>query len=126
MKKLIINALGIGCVFTLITMVVMVVCFTDKDDSRIKDNVSGKGPASMRSRIDHFSDNIKPQNVVARNDTYSSSSNLSNVYESYISDSSETYDPTDYPEGDSFDTGNARNVNSIDSYNEIKAAEIIE
>lgn len=128
MKKLIINAFGIGSVVTFIAMVLMTVCFKDKDNSRIKDSISGNEPASVHSRIGRPGENIKSQNVVAHSNTYSSS-NLGFVYESYSSDFSETYDPTDYADGngDSFDTGDVRGLNSSGNYNEeIKAADIIE
>ncbi len=130
MKKLLINAFGIGSVFTFIAMIVMTVCFKDKDNSRIKDSISGNEPASVHSRIGSPGENIKSQNVVAHSNTYSSSNNLGFVYESYSSDFSETYDPTDYADdgnGDSFDTGDVRGLNSSGNYNEeIKAADIIE
>jgi hypothetical protein len=82
----------------------------------------------MRNRIDRLGDDIKPQNVVASGGTYSSNSNLSYVYESFDSDYSGVYDPTDYPSegGESFDAGSGRKANHIDNYTEIKAAEIIE
>ena len=126
MKKLIINAMGIGCVFTLIVMVVMTVCC--KDEKRINDNISDNKPASMHNRIDRLGDNIKPRNIVAHGSTYGSSSNLSYVYDSLGSNSASTYDPTDYPTGggESFDVGIDRKVNRIDNYTEIKAAEVIE
>jgi hypothetical protein len=104
MKKLIINALGIGCVITLIAMIVMTVYWKNEEGT------------SMRNRIDRLSDNIKPQKVVARSDdTYSSSSNLGHVYGTSGSDSSRFYDPTDYSSGDSYS-----------DYDEIQSAEIIE
>ena len=124
MKKLIINAFGIGCVFTLIAMVVMAVCFADNDNRRIKDSISGNESASLRNRIDRLSDNVKSQNVVARSDGTYSSRNLGYVYESSSSDYSENYDPTDYPGGDSFGLGNASG--RFESYNEVKAVDNIE
>ena len=101
----------------------MTVCFTDEG------NASGKRPVSERNLIGRPGENIRPQNVVARGGTYDNDNNLGYVYESSGSDFSETYDPTDYADGngDSFDTGDVRGLNCSGNYNEeIKAADIIE
>ena len=126
MKKLIINALGIGSLVTLMAMVVMTICW--KNESRINNNISDNRSASTGDRTGRLGDNIKPQNVVASGGTYSSNSNLSYVYESSGSDYSDAYDPTDYPSGggESFDASSRLKVNRIDNYTEIKAAEVIE
>ena len=117
MKKLIINTLGIGSVLTLITMIVMAVCFADEG------NASGSRPVSEGNRIGRLGNNIKPQNVVANKETYRGSSNLKYVYEP-SSVSSKAYDPTDYCNEELFETNGLRN--QINNYEEAKAAEGIE
>jgi hypothetical protein len=117
MKKIIINTMGIGSLLTLITMILMTVCFADEG------NTSSDRPLSERNRIDRPGDKIKPQNVVANEETYSSSSNLSYVYESYGA-SSKAYDLTDYCEEELFETNGLRV--QINNYEEAKAAEVIE
>lgn len=120
MKKLIINTLGIGSVLTLITMIVMTVCFTDEG------NASGNRPVSERNRIGRLGNNMKPQNVVANKETYRSSrSNLKYVYE-FPRASSKAYDPTDYCEEEEnlYETNGLRK--QINNYEEAKAADIVE
>lgn len=136
MKKLIINALGIVSVLTMLTMVVVKVCWADKVDddqvSVISDQVNGVSVsenklASMCDRIDHLSDNvrdIKPQNTVTHSNAYSSSSR--HIFDESLLGDSYTHDPTDYPSKDSFDTDNDRKINRIDNYEEAKAADVIE
>jgi len=137
MKKLIINALGIGSVLTMLIMVVVTVCWTDKADNKqicvINDQVNEvKEPennlASMYNRIDRLSDNIaeiRPQNTVTHSKAYSS--DLRHKFDESMFDDSYSYDPTDYPSENSVvDVDNKGNVNIIDNDEEPKAADIIE
>ena len=139
MKKLIINALGIGSVLTMLIMVVVTVGWTGKADndqvSDIGEQVNGinesennNNLASVCNRIDRLSDNvtdIRPQNTLTRSKAYSSS--LRHKFDESMFDDSYAYDPTDYPSKNSVvNVDNKRDVNIIDNYEEPKAADVIE
>ncbi len=137
MKKLIINALGIGSVLTMLIMVVVKVGWAGKVDKKqacvIKDQVNEvKEPennlASMCNRIDRLSDNIaeiRPQNTVTHSKAYSS--DLRHKFDESMFDDSYSYDPTDYPSENSVvNVDNKRDVNIIDDDEEPKAADVIE
>ena len=137
MKKLIINALGIGSVLTMLIMVVVKVGWAGKVDNKqvcvVKDQVSEvKEPennlASMCNRIDRLSDDIaeiRPQNTVTHSKAYSS--DLRHKFDESMFDDSYSYDPTDYPSENSVvNVDNKRNVNTIDNDDEPKAADVIE
>ena len=139
MKKLIINALGIGSVLTMLIMVVVTVGWTDKADndqvSDIGEQVNGinesennNNLASVCNRIDRLSDNvtdIRPQNTLTRSKAYSSS--LRHKFDESMFDDSYAYDPTDYPSKKSVvNVDNKRDVNIIHNYEEPKAADVIE
>lgn len=137
MKKLIINALGIGSVLTMLIMVVVAVGWTDKvDDDQVSDigeqvngiNESENNLASVCNRIDRLSDNItdiRPQNTIIRSKAYSS--DLRHKFDESMFEDSYAYDPTDYPSENSVvNVDNKRDVNIIDDYKEPKAADVIE
>lgn len=137
MKKLIINALGIGSVLTMLIMVVVTVGWTDKvDDDQVSDigeqvngiNESENNLASVCNRIDRLSDNItdiRPQNTIIRSKAYSS--DLRHKFDESMFEDSYAYDPTDYPSENSVvNVDNKRDVNIIDDYKEPKAADVIE
>jgi len=137
MKKLIINALGIGSVLTMLIMVVVTVGWTNKVDNgqvsgggeQIKGiNESENNHASVRNRIDRLSDNVtdlRPQKTITRSKAYSS--DLRHKFDESMFEDSYAYDPTDYPsENPVVDVDNKRDVNIIDNYEEPKAADVIE
>ena len=138
MKKLIINALGIGSVLTMLIMVVVTVGWTDKkvDDDQVSDigeqvngiNESENNLASVCNRIDRLSDNItdiRPQNTIIRSKAYSS--DLRHKFDESMFEDSYSYDQTDYPgENSVVNVDNKRDVNIIDDYKEPKAADVIE
>ena len=137
MRKLIINALGIGSVLTMLIMVVVTVGWTDKvDDDQVSDigeqvngiNESENNLASVCNRIDRLSDNItdiRPQNTIIRSKAYSS--DLRHKFDESMFEDSYAYDPTDYPSENSVvNVDNKRDVNIIDDYKEPKAADVIE
>ena len=118
MKKIVINIMGIGSVLTLLTMIVMTVCGARANETSVEKAVSS------RDGIGRLDNNIKPQNVVANKETYSSSSNLTHVYASLGETSSKEYDPTDYCDEGLFEAGSDHN--QIDDYMEAEAADVIE
>ncbi|MBC8471357.1 MAG: hypothetical protein H8D56_18005 [Planctomycetes bacterium] len=136
MKKLIINALGIGSILTMLIMAVVTVGWKNKvDNDQVSDigeqvngiNESENNLASMCNRIDRLSDNvtdIRPQNTFTRSKAYSS--DLRHKFDESMFDDSYAYDPTDYPSENSAVNVNKRNVNVIDNYEEPKAADVIE
>lgn len=137
MKKLIINALGIGSILTMLIMAVVTVGWKNKvDNDQVSDigeqvngiNESENNLASMCNRIDRLSDNvtdIRPQNTFTRSKAYSS--DLRHKFDESMFDDSYAYDPTDYPsENSAVNVNNKRNVNVIDNYEEPKAADVIE
>ena len=137
MKKLIINALGIGSVLTMLIMVVVTVGWADKvENDQVGDigeqvngmNESENNLASVCNRIDRLSDNvtdIKPQNTITRSKAYSS--DLRHKFDESMFEDSYAYDPTDYPsENTVVDVDNKRDTNIIDNYEEANAADVIE
>jgi len=137
MKKLMINAVGIGSVLTMLIMVVLTVGWTGKDDNdEVRDigeqvnaiNESENNLASMCDRIDRLSENItdiRPQNTLTCSTAYSSS--LRHKFDESMFDDSYSYDPTDYPSENSVvDIDKKRDGNIIDNYEEAKAADVIE
>ncbi len=137
MKKLIINALGIGSILTMLIMVIVTVGWTNKVDndqvSDIGEHVDGinepeNNLASVCNRIDRLSDNVtdmRPQNTLTRSKAYSS--DLRHKFDESMFEDSYAYDPTDYPSENSVvNVDNKRNVNIIDNDEEPKAADVIE
>ena len=137
MKKLMINAMGIGSVLTILIMVVVTVGWTSKVDndqvSDIVEQVNGinepeNNLASVCNRIDRLSDSvtdIRPQNTFTRSKAYSS--DLRHKFDESLFEDSYSYDPTDYPsENSAVNVNNKRDVNVIDNYKEPKAADVIE
>ena len=136
MKKLMINAVGIGSVLTMLITVVVTVGWTGKADNKricvIDDQVnevkeSENNLTSICNRIDRLSDNveeIRSQNTVTHSKAYSS--DLRHKFDESMFDDSYSYDPTDYPSENSVVVDNKNNVNIIDNAEEPKAADIIE
>jgi hypothetical protein len=145
MKKLMINAVGIGSVLTMLIMVVVTVGWIDKAGNNHQKSDIGKqvnkqvnesenNLASICNRIDHLSDNIdeiRPQNTVIQSKAYSS--DFRHKFDESLFDDSYSYDPTDYPSENSvvdvdnrYNVDNKHNINIIDDHEEPKAADVIE
>jgi hypothetical protein len=140
MKKLMANSLGIVSVMTILIMAVVRIGWSVKSiDSRPdrqynqSDDIKGSKNtlSSMCEQIDRLSDKVKdirPQNTYINCEADNSGRNNRRRFDESLFEDSYAYDPTDYPNEDSFVRirNNDHNFNRNEDEKKAKPADIIE
>jgi len=133
-----VNSLGIISIATILIMVVVRIGWSvksvdkqpDRQYHQFSDDVKDSDPlASMCDRIDHLSDKVKdirPQNTYISCEADNSSRNNRRRFDESLFEDSYAYDPTDYPNEDSFVRNNDRNFNRNEDKKKAKPPDIIE